>query len=123
MCACMRVRVCSFILWRSQKEPPTLCSLSAQAIPPFEFPKPPSSPNLVNLLTQQGLVVGSPGRTGPVEQREPGPQAAQQAHCIHRWSEDAKGFRRSDAEFTSPAVSFHPKMSERKNDLMVKELN
>lgn len=34
-------------------------------MPPFEFPKPPSSPNLVTLLAQQGLVL-SPSRTRTV---------------------------------------------------------
>uniref|UniRef100_A0A3Q4BZ49 non-specific serine/threonine protein kinase n=1 Tax=Mola mola TaxID=94237 RepID=A0A3Q4BZ49_MOLML len=52
-----------------QRSPlPTILGSPSRTIPPFEFPNPPSSPNLVNLLTQQGLVVGSPGRTGPVEQ-------------------------------------------------------
>lgn len=73
-----------------------MCSLfSPQAIPPFEFPKPPSSPNLVNYLTQKGLVIGSPGsRTAPGELRDFGQQAMNTAHCIHRLNEDGGSFGR-----------------------------
>nr|XP_020465463.1 serine/threonine-protein kinase ULK1-like isoform X2 [Monopterus albus] len=71
-------------------------------IPPFEFPKPPSSPNLVTFLTHQGLVMGSPcSRTAPAEPREPGHyaplQVTQPAHCIHKMHEDTNGFGRSQS--------------------------
>uniref|UniRef100_A0AAX7SMA3 non-specific serine/threonine protein kinase n=1 Tax=Astatotilapia calliptera TaxID=8154 RepID=A0AAX7SMA3_ASTCA len=40
-------------------------------IPPFEFPKTPSSPNLVTFLTQQGMVIGSPcSRTAPADRSQ-----------------------------------------------------
>uniref|UniRef100_A0A7N8Y6E9 non-specific serine/threonine protein kinase n=1 Tax=Mastacembelus armatus TaxID=205130 RepID=A0A7N8Y6E9_9TELE len=57
-----------------QRNPlPTILGSPSRTMPPFEFPKPPSSPNLVTFLTQQGLVMGSPcSRTVPVEPREPG---------------------------------------------------
>ncbi|KAL6097120.1 ulk1 [Pungitius sinensis] len=80
-----------------QRSPlPTILGSPSRAIPPFEFPKPPSSPNLVTFLTQQGLVIGSPcSRTAPPEPRDVGQQALTQviqpAHCIHRRSDDAFG--------------------------------
>lgn len=86
-----------------QRSPlPTILGSPSRTIPPFEFPKPPSSPNLVAFLTQQGLVIGSPlGRTAPVEPREAGPpaltQALQPAHCIHRLGDDTKAFGRSQS--------------------------
>ncbi|KAM4635195.1 serine/threonine-protein kinase ULK1 [Polymixia lowei] len=84
-----------------QRSPlPTILGSPSRTIPPFEFPKPPSSPNLVTFLTQQGFVLGSPGsRTAPPEPRDTGqqasPQAGQPAHCIRRLNEEAKGFGRS----------------------------
>uniref|UniRef100_A0AAQ4Q809 non-specific serine/threonine protein kinase n=1 Tax=Gasterosteus aculeatus aculeatus TaxID=481459 RepID=A0AAQ4Q809_GASAC len=81
-----------------QRSPlPTILGSPSRAIPPFEFPKPPSSPNLVTFLTQQGLVIGSPcSRTAPPEPRDVGQRALTQviqpAHCIHRRSDDAKVF-------------------------------
>lgn len=43
-----------------QRSPlPTILGSPSRAVPPFEFPRPPSSPNLLDLLTQQGLV-GAP---------------------------------------------------------------
>ncbi|XP_037340599.2 serine/threonine-protein kinase ULK1 [Pungitius pungitius] len=80
-----------------QRSPlPTILGSPSRAIPPFEFPKPPSSPNLVTFLTQQGLVIGSPcSRTAPPEPRDVGQQALTQviqpAHCVHRRSDDAFG--------------------------------
>ncbi|XP_040914657.1 serine/threonine-protein kinase ULK1 isoform X2 [Toxotes jaculatrix] len=85
-----------------QRSPlPTILGSPSRTIPPFEFPKPPSSPNLVTFLTQQGLVIGSPcSRTAPTEPREPGQQApaqvTQPGHCIHRMS-DTKSFGRSQS--------------------------
>uniref|UniRef100_A0A671X9H6 non-specific serine/threonine protein kinase n=1 Tax=Sparus aurata TaxID=8175 RepID=A0A671X9H6_SPAAU len=71
-----------------QRSPlPTILGSPSRTIPPFEFPKPPSSPNLVTFLTQQGLVIGSPcSRTAPAEPREPGQR-----------SDDTKGFGRSQS--------------------------
>nr|XP_040053105.1 serine/threonine-protein kinase ULK1 isoform X1 [Gasterosteus aculeatus aculeatus] len=86
-----------------QRSPlPTILGSPSRAIPPFEFPKPPSSPNLVTFLTQQGLVIGSPcSRTAPPEPRDVGQRALTQviqpAHCIHRRSDDAKVFGRSQS--------------------------
>ncbi|XP_061116464.1 serine/threonine-protein kinase ULK1a isoform X2 [Conger conger] len=41
-----------------QRSPlPTILGSPTKDMPPFEFPKPPSSPNLVTLLAQQGLVL------------------------------------------------------------------
>ncbi|KAG9354838.1 hypothetical protein JZ751_001551 [Albula glossodonta] len=41
-----------------QRSPlPTILGSPTKAMPPFEFPKPPSSQNLVTLLAQQGLVL------------------------------------------------------------------
>lgn len=86
-----------------QRNPlPTILGSPSRAIPPFEFPKPPSSPNLMTFLTQQGLVIGSPcSRTAPGELRDAGQQALTQvtpsAHCVHRLNDDTKGFGRSQS--------------------------
>ncbi|XP_070780312.1 serine/threonine-protein kinase ULK1 [Enoplosus armatus] len=86
-----------------QRSPlPTILGSPSRTIPPFEFPKPPSSPNLVTFLTQQGLVIGSPcSRTAPMEPRDPAQQSptqvTQPAHCIHRLNDDIKGFGRSQS--------------------------
>ncbi|XP_020499968.2 serine/threonine-protein kinase ULK1 isoform X1 [Labrus bergylta] len=86
-----------------QRSPlPTILGSPSRAIPPFEFPKPPSSPNLVTFLTQQGLVIGSPSsRTAQTEPRDPGQltptQVTQPAHCIHRLNNENKGFGRSQS--------------------------
>ncbi|KAI3361856.1 hypothetical protein L3Q82_002185 [Scortum barcoo] len=86
-----------------QRSPlPTILGSPSRTIPPFEFPKPPSSPNLVTFLTQQARVIGSPcSRTAPAEPRDPGQQAPTQvvpsAHCIHRLNDDTKGFIRSQS--------------------------
>ncbi|KAE8284941.1 Serine/threonine-protein kinase ULK1 [Larimichthys crocea] len=86
-----------------QRSPlPTILGSPSRTIPPFEFPKPPSSPNLVTFLTQQGLVIGSPcSRTAPAEPRDLGQQAptqvTQPGHCIHRLNDDTKAFGRSQS--------------------------
>ncbi|XP_034565688.1 serine/threonine-protein kinase ULK1 isoform X2 [Notolabrus celidotus] len=86
-----------------QRSPlPTILGSPSRTIPPFEFPKPPSSPNLVTFLTQQGLVIGSPGsRTAQTEPRDLGQhaptQVTQPAHCIHRLNNENKGFGRSQS--------------------------
>ncbi|XP_072311358.1 serine/threonine-protein kinase ULK1 [Eucyclogobius newberryi] len=71
-----------------QRSPlPTILGSPSRAIPPFEFPKPTSSPNLMTFLTQ-GLVMGSPSnRTAPPEPLT--------SHYIHRTNDDARGFGRS----------------------------
>lgn len=73
-----------------QRSPlPTILGSPSRAIPPFEFPKPTSSPNLMTFLTQ-GLVIGSPSnRTAPPE--------PQPSHCIHRVTDNTKGFGRSQS--------------------------
>uniref|UniRef100_A0A3B5L903 non-specific serine/threonine protein kinase n=1 Tax=Xiphophorus couchianus TaxID=32473 RepID=A0A3B5L903_9TELE len=73
-----------------QRNPlPTILGSPSRAIPPFEFPKPPSSPNIVTFLTQKGLVVGSPGsRTAPGELRDLGQQAV---------NDDGRSFGRSQS--------------------------
>lgn len=84
-----------------QRSPlPTILGSPSRAIPPFEFPKPPSSPNLVTFLTQKGLVIGSPSsRTAPGELRDLVQQApaavTHPVHCIQRLTDDSKGFGRS----------------------------
>lgn len=86
-----------------QRNPlPTILGSPSRAIPPFEFPKPPSSPNLVTFLTQKGLVVGLPSsRTVPGELRDLGQQALapsnNPAYCIHRVSDDGRNFGRSQS--------------------------
>ncbi|KAJ0057345.1 hypothetical protein NL108_004924 [Boleophthalmus pectinirostris] len=73
-----------------QRSPlPTILGSPSRAIPPFEFPKPTSSPNLMTFLTQ-GLVIGSPSnRTAPPE--------PQHTHCIHRANDNTQGFARSQS--------------------------
>ncbi|XP_008323035.1 serine/threonine-protein kinase ULK1 isoform X1 [Cynoglossus semilaevis] len=80
-----------------QRSPlPTILGSPSRTIPPFEFPKPPSSPNLMTFLNQQGLVMGSPhSRTAPAEPREPGSQASRQV--THRLSDDTNSFGRSQS--------------------------
>uniref|UniRef100_A0A3P9INY9 non-specific serine/threonine protein kinase n=1 Tax=Oryzias latipes TaxID=8090 RepID=A0A3P9INY9_ORYLA len=85
-----------------QRNPlPTILGSPSKAIPPFEFPKPPSSPNLMTLLTKQGMVIvppcsrTAPGELGDVQQApSSGPRTA---HCIHRLSDDNKRFGRSQS--------------------------
>ncbi|XP_044000453.1 serine/threonine-protein kinase ULK1 isoform X2 [Gambusia affinis] len=86
-----------------QRNPlPTILGSPSRAIPPFEFPKPPSSPNIVTFLTQKGLVVGSPGsRTAPGELRDLGQQVPAPsnypAYCVHRVNDDGRSFGRSQS--------------------------
>ncbi|XP_054875284.1 serine/threonine-protein kinase ULK1 isoform X1 [Amphiprion ocellaris] len=85
-----------------QRSPlPTILGSPSRTISPFEFPKPPSSPNLMTFLTQKGLVLGSPCRTAPGELRDLGHQApapvSHPAQCIHRLNDDTKGFGRSQS--------------------------
>uniref|UniRef100_A0A669AZA3 non-specific serine/threonine protein kinase n=1 Tax=Oreochromis niloticus TaxID=8128 RepID=A0A669AZA3_ORENI len=93
-----------------QRNPlPTILGSPSRAIPPFEFPKTPSSPNLVTFLTQQGMVIGSPcSRTAPAELRDLVHQAptpvTHSPHCIHRRNDDAKSFGRS--RFVSAVLCF-----------------
>uniref|UniRef100_A0AAX7UQY7 non-specific serine/threonine protein kinase n=1 Tax=Astatotilapia calliptera TaxID=8154 RepID=A0AAX7UQY7_ASTCA len=113
-----------------QRNPlPTILGSPSRTIPPFEFPKTPSSPNLVTFLTQQGMVIGSPcSRTAPAELRDLVHQAptpvTHSPHCIHRWNDDTKSFGRScfvsavlcfmfpdDAIHKEPGVTFLPSLS------------
>ncbi|XP_033831813.1 serine/threonine-protein kinase ULK1 isoform X1 [Periophthalmus magnuspinnatus] len=73
-----------------QRSPlPTILGSPSRTIPPFEFPKPTSSPNLMTFLTQ-GLVMGSPSnRAAPPE--------PQPTHCIHRANDNTQGFARSQS--------------------------
>ncbi|XP_061590329.1 serine/threonine-protein kinase ULK1 isoform X2 [Cololabis saira] len=86
-----------------QRNPlPTILGSPSRTIPPFEFPKPPSSPNLLTFLTRQGLVIGSPcSRTAPGDLKDLGQQAptpaAHTAHFIHRLNDDKKNFGRSQS--------------------------
>ncbi|XP_077593007.1 serine/threonine-protein kinase ULK1 isoform X1 [Stigmatopora nigra] len=86
-----------------QRSPlPTILGSPSRTMPPFEFPKPPSSPNLVNFLTQQGLVVGSPSNKAvqmePRESRQLVPtQCPQPSQCIHRMNDDTRGIGRSQS--------------------------
>ncbi|KAI2651476.1 Serine/threonine-protein kinase ULK1 [Labeo rohita] len=65
-----------------QRNPlPTILGSPSRAMPPFEFPKPPSSPNMVTFLTHQGLRPA---------QGEAGLSPAYQ-------SEEKKGFGRSQS--------------------------
>ncbi|XP_060746192.1 serine/threonine-protein kinase ULK1 isoform X3 [Tachysurus vachellii] len=72
-----------------QRSPlPTILGSPSRAMSPFEFPKPPSSPNMVTFLTQQGLVFpSSPSR--PCHGESGVPAAFQ--------PEDAKTFGRSQS--------------------------
>lgn len=85
-----------FILYFGCVLPLTLTSC-LQAIPPFEFPKPPSSPNLVTFLAQQGLVLAPPGSRTASDHRDPGqPPTGQLGQYSHRTAED-KSFGRSQS--------------------------
>ncbi|TRY88572.1 hypothetical protein DNTS_034546 [Danionella cerebrum] len=65
-----------------QRNPlPTILGSPSRAMPPFEFPRPPSSPNMVTFLTQQGL------RTAQGEQGL--------SSAYH--SEEGRGFGRSQS--------------------------
>uniref|UniRef100_A0A8C8K0S9 non-specific serine/threonine protein kinase n=1 Tax=Oncorhynchus tshawytscha TaxID=74940 RepID=A0A8C8K0S9_ONCTS len=71
-----------------QRSPlPTILGSPSRAIPPFEFPKPPSTPNLVTFLAQQGLVLAPPGSRTASDHRDPGQPTA----------EDNKSFGRSQS--------------------------
>eukprot|EP00063_Salmo_salar_P014886 XP_013989721.1 PREDICTED: serine/threonine-protein kinase ULK1 isoform X2 [Salmo salar] len=81
-----------------QRSPlPTILGSPSRAIPPFEFPKPPSSPNLVTFLAQQGLVLAPPGSRTASDHRDPGqPPTGQLGQYSHRTAED-KSFGRSQS--------------------------
>uniref|UniRef100_A0A4W5LCM2 non-specific serine/threonine protein kinase n=1 Tax=Hucho hucho TaxID=62062 RepID=A0A4W5LCM2_9TELE len=82
-----------------QRSPlPTILGSPSRAIPPFEFPKPPSSPNLVTFLAQQGLVLAPPSSRAASKHRSPGqPPTGQLAQYSQRTTEDNKGFGRSQS--------------------------
>ncbi|CDQ68186.1 unnamed protein product [Oncorhynchus mykiss] len=82
-----------------QRSPlPTILGSPSRAIPPFEFPKPPSSPNLVTFLAQQGLVLAPPGSKAASNHRYPGqPPTGQLGQYSQRPTEDNKSFGRSQS--------------------------
>ncbi|XP_070990516.1 serine/threonine-protein kinase ULK1-like isoform X6 [Oncorhynchus clarkii lewisi] len=82
-----------------QRSPlPTILGSPSRAIPPFEFPKPPSSPNLVTFLAQQGLVLAPPGSKAASNHRYPGqPPTGQLWQYSQRTTEDDKSFGRSQS--------------------------
>ncbi|XP_052381618.1 serine/threonine-protein kinase ULK1-like isoform X9 [Oncorhynchus keta] len=82
-----------------QRSPlPTILGSPSRAIPPFEFPKPPSTPNLVTFLAQQGLVLAPPGSRTASDHRDPGqPPTGQLGQYSHRTAEDNKSFGRSQS--------------------------
>ncbi|XP_035247271.1 serine/threonine-protein kinase ULK1 isoform X3 [Anguilla anguilla] len=71
---------------------PTILGSPSKIMPPFEFPKPPSSSNLVTLLAHQGLVLApaydrpAPDLTGPAL-----PPGVQPGSCFGRAGEESKG--------------------------------
>lgn len=74
-----------------QRSPlPTILGSPSRAMPPFEFPKPPSSPNMVTFLAQQGLVLTSPSNRQSVGDPLPYGQ-------LERGSEEGRGFGRSQS--------------------------
>ncbi|KAK6305220.1 hypothetical protein J4Q44_G00240000 [Coregonus suidteri] len=76
----------------------TILGSPSRAIPPFEFPKPPSSPNLVTFLAQQGLVLAPPGSRTASNHKDPGQQpTGQLGQYSQRTTEDNKGFGRSQS--------------------------
>ncbi|XP_071219872.1 serine/threonine-protein kinase ULK1-like isoform X2 [Salvelinus alpinus] len=81
-----------------QRSPlPTILGSPSRAIPPFEFPKPPSSPNLVTFLAQQGLVLAPPDSRAASNPRYPGqPPTGQLGQYSQRTTED-KSFGRSQS--------------------------
>ncbi|XP_034758301.2 serine/threonine-protein kinase ULK1-like isoform X1 [Acipenser ruthenus] len=70
---------------------PTILGSPTKAMPPFEFPKPPSSQNLVTLLAQQGLVL-TPTRNRTIpDLKELGQPFCQQTGPSMRPVEENKG--------------------------------
>ncbi|XP_019909264.3 serine/threonine-protein kinase ULK1 isoform X2 [Esox lucius] len=82
-----------------QRSPlPTILGSPSRAIPPFEFPKPPSSPNLVTFLAQQGLVLAPPGSRTASDQRDRGQlPTGQPGQYSHMTTDDKRGFGRSQS--------------------------
>ncbi|KAL2099847.1 hypothetical protein ACEWY4_004241 [Coilia grayii] len=74
-----------------QRSPlPTILGSPSRAIPPFDFPKTPSSPNMVTFLAQQGLVLASPGN-----RQAQGDSGAYSQ--LDRGAEEGRGFVRSQS--------------------------
>ncbi|XP_030624271.1 serine/threonine-protein kinase ULK1 [Chanos chanos] len=80
-----------------QRSPlPTILGSPSRAMPPFEFPKPPSSPNMVTFFTQQGMAL--PSSASRAVQGDPGlPSGFQPDHCATLAAEESKGFGRSQS--------------------------
>ncbi|XP_076140872.1 serine/threonine-protein kinase ULK1 isoform X2 [Alosa pseudoharengus] len=73
-----------------QRSPlPTILGSPSRAMPPFEFPRPPSSPNMVTFLAQQGLIMASPSNRQA--QGDAGPSS-----LLDR-AEEGRGFGRSQS--------------------------
>ncbi|XP_031433177.1 serine/threonine-protein kinase ULK1 isoform X2 [Clupea harengus] len=74
-----------------QRSPlPTILGSPSRGIPPFEFPKPPSSPNMVTFLAQQGLVLASPGNRQTQGDARP-------CSLLDRGAEEGRAFGRSQS--------------------------
>ncbi|KAJ8408586.1 hypothetical protein AAFF_G00252210 [Aldrovandia affinis] len=71
---------------------PTILGSPSKVMPPFEFPKPPSSSNLLTLLTHQGLVLAPAyGRVASDLHDPVLPPGVQPGHCFGRAGEESKG--------------------------------
>ncbi|KAJ8260695.1 hypothetical protein COCON_G00164180 [Conger conger] len=71
---------------------PTILGSPSKIMPPFEFPKPPSSSNLVTLLVHQGLVLAPAYDRAAPDLSEPAlPPGVQAGPCFGRPGEELKG--------------------------------
>ncbi|KAJ7988455.1 hypothetical protein DPEC_G00323720 [Dallia pectoralis] len=82
-----------------QRSPlPTILGSPSRAIPPFEFPKHPSSPNLVTFLAQQGLVLAPASSRAASDQRDRGQlPSGQPGQYSHMTTDDKKSIGRSQS--------------------------
>ncbi|XP_062409917.1 serine/threonine-protein kinase ULK1 isoform X2 [Sardina pilchardus] len=75
-----------------QRSPlPTILGSPSRAMPPFEFPRPPSSPNMVTFLAQQGLILAA-SPSNRQTQGDTGPGS-----LLDRGAEEGRGFGRSQS--------------------------
>ncbi|XP_036384390.1 serine/threonine-protein kinase ULK1 isoform X1 [Megalops cyprinoides] len=70
---------------------PTILGSPSKVMPPFEFPKPPSSSNLVNLLTYQGLVLAPTCDRTTLDLNPRLPPGGQPSPCFSRAAEENRG--------------------------------
>ncbi|KAJ8286281.1 hypothetical protein GJAV_G00036650 [Gymnothorax javanicus] len=71
---------------------PTILGSPSKIMPPFEFPKTPSSSNLVTLLTHHGLVLDRACDRATPNRNEPSlPPGGQAGPCFGRLAEESKG--------------------------------